>query len=208
MKTAEVVYQHSIAELVRKILGNEYRPIIVTDLHIHELDLSDPECQTDVEFDLITGTSSKQHIKVADDGMIACIFTGLFDALNDEFKSLDKLSMERFSTHVKKTVRAGGTKGISADERISVEIAIACGSRNLHFEHVSRSLLKSAVVVVINAFEVFINAELAMIKLRRAYDSYIARNRQDLVQDVSNDMAMLVQIMPYDDIMFCSSNRK
>jgi len=200
MKTAEVVYQCDRIQLIHDILGNEYQSIIVANLCIRELDLNDPDSQTNLEFDLIIN-NLKRHVVVNNEGAIACMFTGLSNTLSNDFKSLRRLSMHRFSTRVKKAICIGGSVEISADERISVEIKIACGAHDLYFEHVSRSLIKSAVVVVINAFEAFINAELAMIKLRRAYDLYIMQNRQDLIQGISNDMALLVQIMPYDDII-------
>lgn len=199
MKTAEVAYQREITRLIREILGDDYITINLNNLHISELDLCEAEGPAEVEFDLIVD-GVIQHVHVVQEGVIACLFAGLLNTLSERFTSLANISLCRFSTRVKRQQK-NRAMNISADERIGVEIAVTCGVKNIHFEQTTRSLLRSAVIVVIRAFETFINAELAIIKLRKAHDSYVERNRPDLIQAVSEDMATLVQIMPYDQII-------
>lgn len=204
MKTAEVSRQREMDVLIRRILGASYERVIVSNLQINEYDLDDLNGQTRVEFDLtVSGREFPCRVNVTGDGVVSCMFQGLVGTLGIRFNSLKRISLDKFSTRVKSTTAAGGHAGIAADERIAVEIAITCDTKltPIHFEHTSRSIARSAICVVIDAFEMFINAESAIIKLHDAIADYKRRNRNDLLQAASLEMAQLVQIMPYSDVI-------
>ena len=204
MKTAEVERQNTYDVLIRNVLGSRYERVIITNLQIREYDLDNLNGQTHVEFDLtVTGRKFPCHVSVYGDGAVSCLFQGLAGPLGLRFRSLKRLSLNKFSTRVHAKTTKGGFRGIAADERIGVEISIRCDTRKLpvHFEHTSRSIVRSSICVVAQAFEMFINAESAMLVLHDSLANYRKRNRHDLVQSTSLEMGKLVELMHYSDII-------
>jgi hypothetical protein len=73
--------------------------------------------------------------------------------------------------------------------------------REFRFEDSSRSLVAATLKVVVEAAEYFINSERAYITAFKAMVDARARNRQDLLETYTAQLAELVKTTSYSDVI-------
>jgi acyl-CoA thioesterase FadM len=129
--------------------------------------------------------------------MLDALFTGLKDALSDDYPSLNNIHFVDFAI-------SGDFESYRnaahSDAALVVRLAVANSSgRRFEFSHKSRSISASSAGVVVRCVEHFVNAELAVLQVHNWIADAKKRHRQDLVDKYTQRLADLVQNASYSE---------
>ena len=85
-----------------------------------------------------------------------------------------------------------------------VEIKIALKNKQdqrIYFSSEARSMVVATISAIRKAFEYLINAERAFLHLQKDTQDAAERNRGDLLKTYTNQMATLVRILSYEEVV-------
>jgi len=143
-------------------------------------------------------TGEKQTISGHGVGIVDAFFAGMVDLYAGQFPSLKTIRFADFA--LKADVNSGrGARSDMAAE-VSVRIANSEGKDYL-FKHASPSITRSALAVVLQGVEFFINSERAFIAIYRALNHAREQNRTDSVERYTAQLATLVEATSYSDVI-------
>lgn len=186
-----------ISNLMREVLGDGYTHVIVKRVLVEE-DLEGGSTSVTCEVDHEQG-GEKSVIAGQGVGMIDALLQAMLARFGEEYPSLKTIRLQSFSVGAKLETKKGFSGADSLGE-VTLEIANT-ENRVFTFKDSSRSVISSMVRVTLAALEHFINAERAFVSLHHALQDAKARNRADLVQRFTNNMATLVKNTSYSEVI-------
>lgn len=174
---------------IKGALGENYLPVVVTAVLID--DQIGSTCTAQVKL------SGKTTVTGEGVGQIDAIFDALKSHYSEEYQSLKSIKLSDLSVRLdRRTERHYGKADTLC--RVSLEVLNSRGFR-FEFSNSSRSLAASSALAVAAAVEFFINSERAFVFLHRALMDAKERNRQDLVQRYTQELATVVESTSYTD---------
>lgn len=132
-------------------------------------------------------------------GFIDALCAGLLAHYAREFESLKTVQFTGFAVRAKMDTTRGAT-GSDAVGIVSLTVRNSEGTL-FEFERQGRSLVATAVAVVVEAFEHFINSEKAFITVYRALRDAKERGRPDLITTYTTQLAQLVTTTSYTQVI-------
>ena len=186
-----------IQGLIREILGEDYLELWV-DRFVFEESVRTHEGS--IRCELHHKKSGEGEVIEGNGvGVIHAFFSGLKAHLALQYSSLNTIQFTAF------TVRGdmdSGKDSASSDAvgTVLLEVKNSSGSR-FGFDHRSRSVAGSAVVVTLKAAEYFVNSERAFVQSYKALQNARERSRQDLVDIYTAHLAELVKNTSYSQVI-------
>ena len=185
-----------IIQLMKTILGESYLELQVDRITVmEELDKE----QTHVTCEATpTNGADKIIISGVGVGVVDALFSGMMERFAAEYPSLQSIKLNRFSLkgHLDTCNNAAGT-----DSKGEVRIVLANSEGELfHFSQSGRSVLGSVLCTTLRGLSYFINSERAFVSVYHALQDARQRNRQDLVQRFTGQLAILVRNTSYSEV--------
>ncbi len=144
-------------------------------------------------------TGEKQVIEGTGVGIVDAFFRGLRGRYSDQFPSLNTIKFADFS--IAADVDSGG-ESARTDMAATVTLRVVnSNDREFSFEHSSQSITRSAISVVLESVEFFIDCERAYIMLYRALEHARSENRADSVAMYTTKMTTLVEATSYSEVI-------
>ena len=131
-------------------------------------------------------------------GIIDAAFSGLRTMYAEEYPSLASIRLADFRIKVDRDTGHGSGSDMIAAVTLTVENS---EGRLFYFTDTSRSLTLSALAVVLDATEFFVNSERAFIQVYKALDHARQENRSDSVQRYTRQLSTLVECTSYSEVM-------
>jgi hypothetical protein len=175
-------------ELIKQVLKQNYLTLRVSYLTIRD-DLYASECSVEALLEsgiLITGTGV---------GTVDALFRGFRNYYAKEYQSLTSIKLTKFLVKVDNSTKRDPT-GTSSEVQLVMEIRNSYGNY-FEFTNTSRSLAASAACVAASIAEFFINSEKAFVLLHAGLKDAKKRNRQDLINRYTSELAQLVKSTSY-----------
>ena len=189
--------QVELHALMRQVLGENFTHLIVSRVRVEE-DIEGGQTSVDCE---VTDeqTGAKSIIAGRGVGMVDAFFQGMIARFAEEYPSLRTIRFHSFCVNARLDTKKAFS-GTDSEGEVVLEVANS-EDRVFTFRSSSRSVIKGAIVATLLALEHFINGERAFLSLFHAVDDAKRRNRQDLVQRFTNDMAVLVRNTSYSEVI-------
>ncbi len=187
--------QTVLENMVRDVLGNEYREFEVTKYVLTE-DVREQRATIVCQIRQ-TGSDSGHAVEGKGVGMVDALFKGLKKALSHDYPSLDHIHFVdfRIDGDFKSSKSADGSDALSC-----VRLVVQNSSgRTFDFESQSLSISASSVDVVVKAVEHFVNAEHAVSKVYGWIQDAKRRHRPDLAETYTHRLANLVHNSSYSE---------
>jgi hypothetical protein len=182
--------------MVREILRDDYVVLSADRLSLEE-DLG--EGRSRIRVDVRDGKGIVATIEGQGVGMVDSLFNALVARLSGEYPSLKTIEFARFTITAQLDTR---TKRAGADAIGEVLLVVRnSDGRDFEFRDASRSISGSAVRAVLAGVEYFVNSERAFITCYRALKDAHDRNRPDLVQSFTSQLAELVKNTSYTEVI-------
>jgi len=192
----EEALQSKCLKVVHEILGAQYVSIFIKDFSLIEND----ETKTSHVKCTISFSNKWKNmaIKGVGYGMVDALFNSMMKRFTKDFSSLSQLEFDDFAMHVKfKNLLATKT-----DAPVEIKIALTNKQgQRIYFSSEARSMVVAAISAIRNAFEYLINAERAFLHLQKDIENAAGRNRVDLANTYTNQMATLVRILSYEKVV-------
>jgi hypothetical protein len=190
MKTPEDLVMQKIRDLTKEILGPTYVGFAVKKLVLEE-NVKDNKSTVSCELYLSNGINESIQIDGLGDGLVDALFNGMLKKLSVEYCSLGSIKFEDFvvsMTHNSCRNKTG------ADSKVHVVLAVRNSSKTVvHFSHESRSMNSAAINAVVDVMEYYVNCELAVFKLTDCIEDAKKRNRMDLKDVYTRQLAEVVR---------------
>ena len=186
--------QAVLQAMVRDVLADAYRGFEVTKYVLTE-DIVEQKATIVCGFKE-TGAESRLAVEGVGVGMIDALFKGLKRALSSTYPSIDHIHFVGFQIEGDFTGR--GAAGSDANGQVRLQVQNSTG-RVFDFESCSPSISASSVDVVVKAVEHFVNAELAVAQVYGWIHDANRRNRSDLAEKYTHQLANLVQNSSYSE---------
>lgn len=188
--------QRQIRERIKSFLdeSGSYVAISVSSFSIEE-DLRKKASSIVADLSI---NNKKTKIKGVGVGIVDALLRGLVDKLSKNYPSLKNIKISEFNAKakIKKKARPG------SDAVVDVDLVLEnTRGGKIIFSHSAKSLNISAVLVVLESVEYFINSEIAFLKLKTCIENASLRRRSDLVNDYMFLMTEVVKNMNYDKIL-------
>lgn len=188
----------STRELTKSILKDDYLVLVVETYTITENVGAGVPCRISVTL-RHGGTGPQATIEGEGVGFIDALCAGLLAHYAREFESLKTVQFTGFNVRAKMDTTRGAT-GSDAVGIVALTVRNSEGSL-FEFERQGRSLTATALAVVVEAFEHFINTEKAFITVYRALCDAKERGRADLVTTYTGQLAELVTTTSYTQVI-------
>jgi hypothetical protein len=188
----------STRELIRTILKDDYVvPVVETYTITEDVGAATP-CRIAVTLrggDGVPGAT----IRGEGVGFIDALCAGLLAHYAREFESLKTVQFTGFNVRAKMDTTRVAT---GSDAVGIVALTVRNSEGNLfEFERQGRSLTATALAVVVEAFEHFVNSEKAFITVYRALTDAKERGRADLASTYTAQLAELVKTTSYTQVI-------
>lgn len=189
------VETEALERQVRDVLGEDYRSYEVTNYVLSE-DIRECAATIVCHFRPVEADRGRA-VEGKGVGLIDALFQGLKKALSDDFPSIEHIHFVDFNV-------SGDFQGPSnsahSDVPGHVRLVVENSSgRRFVFDRKSASVTASCVLVVVNAIEHFVNAELAVVKVFEWIADAKSRQRPELVERYTRRLAELVQNASYSE---------
>jgi hypothetical protein len=171
-------------ELIKKVLKDTYTPVVIKSIIIYDV-IDSGSCLVSMTL------NDSQSIECSGTGIVDAIFSGLKKSFSKDFRSLEKLSIKKFEA---KAVSAG----LDSEVIIYVQVKNSYGS-TITFTDQSNSLITSSTKICAQIAEFFINSHKAYVTLSAALQEASNRNRQDLVERYTKELALIVVCTGYHE---------
>ena len=192
----EEVLQSECLKIVHEILGSEYVRIFIKSFRLVEND----ETKTSHVKCTISFSHNWEEVQIAGMGygMVDALFTSMMKKFTKDFSSLSQIEFDDFAMRVKfKNLLARKT-----DAPVEIKIALKnTQDQRIYFSSEARSMVVAAISAIRKAFEYLINAERAFLHLQKDVQDARERNRGDLLKTYTNQMATLVRILSYEEVV-------
>lgn len=136
-----------------------------------------------------------KEIKGTGKGVVDAFFRSFFDTFSEEYQSLKSIELSRFIVKTDHRTKEDSLGATAACE-VLLEIKNSEGKR-FEFKSYSRSLTKASVNAVASVAEYFINSERAYTVLWKSLKDAQERNRQDLVEKYTSELATVADNTSY-----------
>ena len=186
-----------IIQLMRSILRDSYSDYQVARITVEE-DLSREETRVTCE---VARSDSDDRFSISGlgAGVVDALFNGMMERFADEYPSLKSIKLNKFSVTPRLETK-NKEAGTDSQGECSMELVNSEGKR-FPFSHASRSVLGAVLCTTLNGMAYFINSERAFTAVYHALQDAKERNRQDLVQKYTGQMAILVRNTSYSEVI-------
>jgi len=192
----EEALQSECLKIVHEILGARYICIFIKNFALIE----DDETKTSHVKCTISFSNEWKDIFIEGIGygMVDALFNSMMKKFTKDFSSLSQLEFDDFAMQVKfKNLLATKT-----DAPVEIKIALKNKQdQRIYFSSEARSMVVAAISAIRKAFEYLINAERAFLHLQKDIENAAERNRVDLANTYTNQMATLVRILSYEEVV-------
>jgi len=183
--------------IIQEVLGDSYIRVFIGDFSLVE---DDKKKITHVNCKIFFSNNREETIEGKGHGIVDALFNSIIQKYSSEYTSLTQV---RFDDFIMK-VNFKSANSRSTDSPVEIKLALKTITRreqNIFFSATARSMVVAAISVIRKAFEYFINAEAAVLVLQESIKDARARNRRDLNNKYVSQMAQLVQIVSYEDVL-------
>lgn len=199
-KTFEDVQRQDSEKIIREALADQYFSFSFKDFSLREHTThTEIKCHVCVTSEA-SGFVESKEIAGSGKGPVDALFNSIIKEYVSDCISLERLLVEEFYIFVdeqdlRKRIREGKT---GTDAMVKTCLVINNGNNALiPFRSERRSVILAMLDVVFSAIEFFINSERAAHSLRKYVEHASERNRQDLVEKYTFQMAQLVKNASY-----------
>lgn len=184
-------------EIIRGVLKENYLELKVEHYMVSEAVGEGAPCK--VEVTLNNATSDRREvIKGEGVGAIDAVSRGMLDHYAREFHSLETITFTDF--RVRGNMETGHKHNTDAEALVTLSVHNS-DQRKFEFEASGRSLIAAVIEVVVDAMEYFVNSERAFITVYKALCDARDRDRADLVQKYTAQLAGLVRTTSYTKVI-------
>ena len=194
-KTPQHFKRLSVKQVIDKTLGSS--KTVFSPLAISATESLDDDFTT-VDFSFKENPDGKIiSIKASKGkGFIDGLFNGMHERFRDDYPSLLKLKLTEFMVN---PIMSLSKASMGTDAQASVVFKIDVDQFGAsEFEHQSRSMIYSAYVTTLEAFQFYINCERAFDKIKFALGDAQQRNRSDTIQSCIYDLSKLTEVNSYE----------
>lgn len=188
--------QRRLEKNIRQICSNWWIPLEAEDFNIKELI---KEKQTSIECKVQFGKRGKKEINIEGNGKgaVDAFYRSIVDELSEEYSSLRDIKFKKFL--IKSDIKS---KAPGSDATVEATLRLL-NARDQEFEFVSEShsMNVAAINVVLKAVEFFVNSHIAMSKTYISLKDARERNRSDLIEKYTLQMADLVKVTSYVEVI-------
>lgn len=186
-----------IIQLMRAILGASYLELQVDRITVmEELDRE----RTHVTCEATpAGEAAPIIISGVGVGVVDALFAGMMERFAAEYPSLKSIKLNSFSFkgHLDTCKNPAAT-----DSKGEVRIELANSEGEIFpFSQSGRSVLGAVLCTTLRGLSYFINSERAFVSVYHALQDARERNRQDLVQRFTGQLAILVRNTSYSEVI-------
>lgn len=185
-------------DLIKRILRDAYLALEVVHYRLEEEIGSNGRCRMAITLRHQNGPPRDEIIEGQGVGFIDAAFHGLMDHYAKEFKSLETIRFTGFE--VKGRMETGNQQGLDAEAEVHLAVRNSEGTI-FRFERKGRSTVAVALQMVVEAVEFFANSERAFIRVHKALVDARERDRADLVQTYTGQLAELVTTTSYTEVI-------
>jgi hypothetical protein len=192
------VYHRTASEqLIQDVLGSDYVHLSATNYQLSET-LSDEKCVVDVRLLRKSSLETTDEIRGSGVGFVDALYHGLVDHYAREFPSLSTITFTAFEV----TGDMGTSLSRGADAECVVTLIVEnTDAKQFRFQESGRSLVAAALTVVVESAEYFINSEKAYVMVYNAMADAKVRNRPDLLDRYTAQLAELVKTTSYSEVI-------
>jgi len=190
-------HRSATEELIQSVLGQDYVHLEAEGYEISEK-LGDSACSVGVSLHRRDPGERTEQISGAGVGFVDALYHGLIDHYAREYPSLKTITFTGFE--VKGNMGTSEERGADAECVVTLVVQNSHG-REFRFEDRGRSLVAAALSVVVESAEYFINSEKAYITVFNARTDAKLRNRPDLIQKYTANLAELVKTTSYSEVI-------
>ena len=187
-----------VDKIAREVLRDSYMTLSVKNLELAE-DFAALKSKLRASLEIKASGSARQiSLEGEGVGLIDAAFDGMMKAFAPEHISLTAITIDDFSIGIK----FRGTSGRKSDA-YAIALLRMKNSENHEYAFTYRtpSTSQSSVGVVTEAFAFFVNSERSFVQLHMALEDAKKRNRSDLVERFSQQMAILVSATSYKQVV-------
>lgn len=190
--------RNATTQLIRDVLKESYLGLEVDRIEMTEDVAAGTPSEVRVTLRETRDNTRKQVITGTGSGIVDALYHGLVEHYAPEYPSLKTITFTGFEV----TGRMGTSRerGLDAEAAVTLVVQNTDG-RTFEFTDANRSLVAAALCVVTEAAEYFINSERAFISVSRALSDARERNRGDLVQRYTHQLAELVNTTSYSEVI-------
>jgi len=183
-----------VSLVIKEVLSKDYKILKLNELLIKENIVAN---NTEILCKLLFG-SKKLTIKGVGKGPVDALFGALISNFSEEYCSLKNLRFARFSIEadIEKYLASSRT-----DAMVEATLEIDNDCSNLLFRKKASSISIVAAQVVLSAIEHFINAEKCVVKLYGDIQHAKKRNRGDIVNIYTQQLAEIVKNVSYENVI-------
>jgi len=181
-------------EMIKDVLGESYVHLSVESYSMNE-SLGEGRCEVTA---VLQRDGLREKIGCSGVGFVDALYHGLVDHYAREYASLSTISFTKFD--VQGHMSTSDAQGSDAECVVTLVVRNT-EDREFRFEDSSRSLVAAALKVVVEAAEYFINSERAYITAFKSMVNARERNRQDLLETYTAQLAELVNTTSYSDVI-------
>lgn len=185
--------QKNIHSIIKNILSNDYVFLNFDEICIKE-DIRNEKTHITCK---VTAQDESFLVDATGDGVVDALFTALLEKFSSsKFLSLEELVLEGFSIEAQfnSKIRKISRTDSAVEARLLVKNGV---NTEFIFRHVSASIISAAIYVIKEAFEYFINSELAVEVLYVGISDAQKRNRVDIANNYTSQLSELVKNVCY-----------
>ena len=187
--------QKKYSKIVKQVLGEDFIEVHISQFILKE-DIQNSCSQISCFLTLKNGSKDSILIEGSGNGMVDALFNSIIDEMSSKYQSLSDIEFGDFALKVKFKESMGWRK---SDAPVEIRLALRNSrSKRLYFKAKSGSLVGTTIIVMQQAFEYLINAELAVIHLHQDIQNAKERNRTDLIMHYTQQLTELVRIVSYE----------
>ena len=195
-KTPQEFRREEVKKLFEKVLGENKTSLIPLSISASE-SLNDDFTTTDFSFEDISLSGSIVTVNnVKGRGFVDSLFKGLHGHYVQTFASLKHI---RLVDLVVNPLMKNSKKGIGSEAKTDVIFRVEINGHGIaEFQNTSRSIIYSAFVASLQAFQFYINCERTFDKINFVVEDARSRNRGDILQSCMTDLSKLTEVNSYD----------
>ena len=190
-------HRSATEELIQKVLNEGYVNLSADTYELRET-LGEGQCSVCVSLTRTDPSERSEQINGTGVGFVDALYHGLVDHYAREYPSLETVTFTGFE--VKGNMGTTHAQGADAECVVTLIVKNTAG-REFRFEDRDRSLVAASLRVVVEAAEYFINSEKAYITVFNAMTDARQRNRPDLIERYTGQLAELVKTTSYSEVI-------
>ena len=197
--------EHFKRERVKQVFHRRLRDSIV-NIEPIKVSVYEEVSQSDttIDFSFLLKTASQHELfsfeAVSGRGLVDAVFSELVSKFSQEYSSLANLSLVDISV---KPIFSLSTKASGSDAKTDVVLRMEVKDHG-PAEFVSRSwsVVRSSFLVILEAFQFYINCDKAFHKIGVVLEDAKRRNRSDVAQECVTDLSTLTSVNTYSKCVY------